>query len=75
MLILDKQKAVERVVALTSALAHMSAPGDPAEAPPVHPRVRLYRRAATHERRVVERWRRRLIAGSSLPRDRDAVGR
>lgn len=72
MLILDKQKAVERVVALTSAAAE-----PPPEAPAVHTHARTYQRIATYERRahigvpaarrVIERRRRRmrLLAGPS----------
>jgi hypothetical protein len=72
MLILDKQRAVERVVALTAGV--MEAPAD---APAVHTHARTYQRIATYERRAhvtpaplrrgVERRRRRmrLLAGPS----------
>lgn len=72
MLILDKQKAVERVVALTSGVTEAIP-----EAPAVHAHARTYQRIATYERRphvgvpaarrVIERRRRRmrLLAGPS----------
>ena len=72
MLILDKQRAVERVMALMSG-ATEAAP----EAPAVHVHARTYQRIATYERRahvgvpparrVIERRRRRmrLLAGPS----------
>lgn len=76
MLILDKRKAVERVVALTSALTQMSPACGPPETPAVHPRVRTYRRIATYERRAgatpmrrgIERRRRRmrLVGGPTI---------
>ena len=73
MLILDKQRAVERVVALTAG-----APELPIEPSAFAPHVRTYQRIATYERRaqvapaplrrLIERRRRRmrLIAEASL---------
>ena len=73
MLILDKQKAVERVVALTSGAA------EAAIEPPAAPRhARTYQRIATYERRphvlpaslrrATERGRRRMpLAVESSP--------
>jgi hypothetical protein len=65
MLILDKQRAVERVVALTAGVIE-----SPASASTVHMHVRTYQRIATYERRAhvmlpplrrgVERRRRRM---------------
>jgi hypothetical protein len=76
MLILDKQKAVERVMALTSGEME-PAPGDgPREASAA--RVRTYQRIATFERRAratpaplrrsIERRRRRMrLIGGPAP--------
>jgi hypothetical protein len=50
MLILDKQKAVERVMALTSGVTEATPSGGPQEASAV--RVRTYQRIATFERRA-----------------------
>jgi hypothetical protein len=47
MLILDKQKAVERVVALTAGESEVAS--DP---PAVAPHARTYQRIATYERRA-----------------------
>lgn len=65
MLILDKQRAVERVVALTAGVIET-----PSDAPAVHTHARTYQRIATYERRArvapaplrrgVERRRRRM---------------
>lgn len=63
MLILDKQKAVARVVALTAGEPHVEA-----EETAVHAHARTYQRIATYERRAaatlplrrLERRRRRM---------------
>ncbi len=65
MLILDKQRAVERVVALTAGATETLA-----DAPAAHTHARTYQRIATYERRAhvmlpplrrgVERRRRRM---------------
>jgi hypothetical protein len=72
MLILDKQKAVARVVALTSGAAEAAS-----DAPAVRAHARTYQRIATYERRAhgaatplrrsIERRRRRmrLLSGPS----------
>ena len=77
MLILDKQKAVERVMALTSDVTEATPAYGPQEASAVRGRVRTYQRIATFERRVhaaaaprrsIERRRRRMrLIGDPSP--------
>lgn len=72
MLILDKQKAVERVMALTSEVTEVAP-----DASSVRARVRTYQRIATFERRAraaapqrrsIERRRRRMrLIGDPSP--------
>ena len=77
MLILDKQKAVERVMALTSDVTEAMPAYGPREASAARARARTYQRIATFERRVhaapplrrsIERRRRRMrLIGDPSP--------
>jgi hypothetical protein len=74
MLILDKQKAVERVMALTLGGTDSAPMHDPSQALSVHSHARTYHRVATYDRTAVpvplrradrRRRRMRLLDGPS----------
>ena len=77
MLILDKQKAVERVMALTSGVTEATHAYGPREPSAVRAHVRTYQRIATFERRaqaaaplrrgIERRRRRRRLIGDPSP--------
>ncbi len=77
MLILDKQKAVERVMALTSGVTEATHVYGPREASAVRAHVRTYQRIAAFERRaqaaaplrrsIERRRRRRRLIGDPSP--------
>ena len=78
MLILDKQKAIERVVALAAGLVDANP-----EARPARPHARTYHRVATYERRPqaeavtlrrAERRRRRIRLAETLFPSSPAMG-